>query len=252
MRFLGQRVSGAGDARGIRDAACVVLGSSDYSAQLAASFGLPYVFANHFAGEGLEGAAPVPRPVRPNASARVRTFVTSNVVAAPPPKRRGTRGAAAAHDGAPAPPTSRSCRSRRSSRRRPTRSTRWPSRSWPRRGTSGSVGTGATCRASSPPSPRSTASTRSWCRPWPGLRRRGGGRQRIQTLELIAQQAASPPESGGRGGCPLTVAESCEVQASGSPLSRPRSQSRARRTRRRCSAAGTGRSRGRARYDRGR
>ncbi len=33
-----------------------LLGSSDYSAQLAASFGLPYVFANHFAGEGLEHA----------------------------------------------------------------------------------------------------------------------------------------------------------------------------------------------------
>src|SRR5690606_20233320 len=33
-----------------------LLGSSDYSAQLAAGFGLPYVFANHFAGDGLERA----------------------------------------------------------------------------------------------------------------------------------------------------------------------------------------------------
>ncbi|HAJ16564.1 MAG TPA: LLM class flavin-dependent oxidoreductase, partial [Microbacterium sp.] len=33
-----------------------LLGSSDYSAQLAASMGLPYVFANHFSGEGLERA----------------------------------------------------------------------------------------------------------------------------------------------------------------------------------------------------
>ncbi|CAI7677616.1 unnamed protein product, partial [Penicillium discolor] len=33
-----------------------LLGSSDYSAQLAASLGLPYVFANHFSGQGLERA----------------------------------------------------------------------------------------------------------------------------------------------------------------------------------------------------
>ena len=33
-----------------------LLGSSDYSAQLAAALGLPYVFANHFSGEGLERA----------------------------------------------------------------------------------------------------------------------------------------------------------------------------------------------------
>ncbi|WP_353814765.1 LLM class flavin-dependent oxidoreductase [Agromyces sp. SYSU T00266] len=33
-----------------------LLGSSDYSAKLAAELGLPYVFANHFSGEGLEQA----------------------------------------------------------------------------------------------------------------------------------------------------------------------------------------------------
>ncbi|RXZ40938.1 LLM class flavin-dependent oxidoreductase, partial [Agromyces binzhouensis] len=33
-----------------------LLGSSDYSARLAAELGLPYVFANHFSGEGLEQA----------------------------------------------------------------------------------------------------------------------------------------------------------------------------------------------------
>ena len=33
-----------------------LLGSSDYSARLAAELGLPYVFANHFSGEGLEPA----------------------------------------------------------------------------------------------------------------------------------------------------------------------------------------------------
>jgi luciferase family oxidoreductase group 1 len=62
-----------------------LLGSSDYSAQLAARFGLPYVFANHFSGEGLERAlhlyrtqyipsAQHPEPV---------TFLTANVVASP-------------------------------------------------------------------------------------------------------------------------------------------------------------------------
>jgi len=33
-----------------------LLGSSDYSARLAAQLGLPYVFANHFSGDGLEQA----------------------------------------------------------------------------------------------------------------------------------------------------------------------------------------------------
>ncbi|KAJ1681937.1 hypothetical protein LUZ63_022845 [Rhynchospora breviuscula] len=62
-----------------------LLGSSDYSAQLAASFGLPYVFANHFSGEGLAHALGVYRDqFRPNESGEgPRTFVTANVVAAP-------------------------------------------------------------------------------------------------------------------------------------------------------------------------
>ena len=62
-----------------------LLGSSDYSAQLAASFGLPYVFANHFAGEGLEHALRLYRDqFQPNESGEgPRTFVTANVVAAP-------------------------------------------------------------------------------------------------------------------------------------------------------------------------
>jgi luciferase family oxidoreductase group 1 len=62
-----------------------LLGSSDYSAQLAASFGLPYVFANHFSGEGLEHALRLYRDqFRPNDSGEgPRTFVTANVVAAP-------------------------------------------------------------------------------------------------------------------------------------------------------------------------
>ena len=61
-----------------------LLGSSDYSAQLAASFGLPYVFANHFSGEGLEHALRLYRDqFQPNESGDgPRTFVTANVVAA--------------------------------------------------------------------------------------------------------------------------------------------------------------------------
>ncbi|MFG6490762.1 LLM class flavin-dependent oxidoreductase [Microbacterium sp. P03] len=62
-----------------------LLGSSDYSAQLAASLGLPYVFANHFSGEGLERALDVYRSgFQPSETLDApRTFLTVNVVAAP-------------------------------------------------------------------------------------------------------------------------------------------------------------------------
>lgn len=61
-----------------------LLGSSDYSAQLAASMGLPYVFANHFSGEGLERALGLYRSqFRPAADGdEPRTFLTANVVVA--------------------------------------------------------------------------------------------------------------------------------------------------------------------------
>ncbi|MGC3952990.1 MAG: LLM class flavin-dependent oxidoreductase [Propionicimonas sp.] len=61
-----------------------LLGSSDYSAQLAASSGLPYVFANHFAGTGLERALDLYRTgYRPSEDhPEPRTFLTANVVAA--------------------------------------------------------------------------------------------------------------------------------------------------------------------------
>lgn len=60
-----------------------LLGSSDYSAQLAASMGLPYVFANHFSGEGLERALDLYRSqFRASESlAQPRTFLTANAVA---------------------------------------------------------------------------------------------------------------------------------------------------------------------------
>ena len=62
-----------------------LLGSSDYSAQLAASLGLPYVFANHFSGQGLERALDLYRSgYRPSEEhPEPRTFLTVNAVAAP-------------------------------------------------------------------------------------------------------------------------------------------------------------------------
>ena len=62
-----------------------LLGSSDYSAQLAASAGLPYVFANHFSGQGLERAHDLYRSgYRPSDEhPEPRTFLTVNAVAAP-------------------------------------------------------------------------------------------------------------------------------------------------------------------------
>lgn len=62
-----------------------LLGSSDYSAQLAARLGLPYVFANHFAGDGLERAMALYRTQfqATEAHPAPRSFLTANVVIAP-------------------------------------------------------------------------------------------------------------------------------------------------------------------------
>lgn len=62
-----------------------LLGSSDYSAQLAASLGLPYVFANHFSGEGLERALALYRTGYQPSEAHPEpiTFLTANAIAAP-------------------------------------------------------------------------------------------------------------------------------------------------------------------------
>lgn len=61
-----------------------LLGSSDFSARLAADAGLPYVFANHFAGTGGDAAMALYRggfqPRTPGAAPR--SFVTANVVVA--------------------------------------------------------------------------------------------------------------------------------------------------------------------------
>jgi luciferase family oxidoreductase group 1 len=61
-----------------------LLGSSDYSAQLAAEKGLPYVFAHHFSGSGTAEALALYRNGfrRSPESAEPRTFLTVNVVVA--------------------------------------------------------------------------------------------------------------------------------------------------------------------------
>jgi luciferase family oxidoreductase group 1 len=62
-----------------------LLGSSDYSARLAAERGLPYVFAHHFAGKGTAEALELYRSsYRPSAEhPEPRTFLTVNAVVAP-------------------------------------------------------------------------------------------------------------------------------------------------------------------------
>jgi luciferase family oxidoreductase group 1 len=61
-----------------------LLGSSDYSAHLAAKLGLPYVFAHHFSGEGTERALDIyRREFQPSETLEApRTFLTLNVVVA--------------------------------------------------------------------------------------------------------------------------------------------------------------------------
>ncbi|GAA1866736.1 MsnO8 family LLM class oxidoreductase [Myceligenerans crystallogenes] len=61
-----------------------LLGSSDYSARLAAELGLPYVFANHFAGQGMAQIVGLYRDnYRPSeAFPEPRTFLTMNTVVA--------------------------------------------------------------------------------------------------------------------------------------------------------------------------
>jgi luciferase family oxidoreductase group 1 len=61
-----------------------LLGSSDYSARLAAARGLPYVFAHHFSGRGTEEALELYRSgFQPSdATPEPRTFLTVNAVVA--------------------------------------------------------------------------------------------------------------------------------------------------------------------------
>ncbi len=61
-----------------------LLGSSDYSARLAAQLGLPYVFAHHFSGEGTAQALALYRDgfTASEELAAPRTFLTANAVVA--------------------------------------------------------------------------------------------------------------------------------------------------------------------------
>lgn len=70
-----------------------LLGSSDYSAKLAAELGLPYVFANHFSGEGLERALELYRSeYRPSAAHPAPvTFLTVNASVAPTAEEASAR-----------------------------------------------------------------------------------------------------------------------------------------------------------------
>ena len=79
-----------------------LLGSSDYSARLAASRGLPYVFAHHFSGKGTAEALELYRSTfQPSeATPEPRTFLTVNaVVARVAGGRRPARAPAAPGDG---------------------------------------------------------------------------------------------------------------------------------------------------------
>jgi luciferase family oxidoreductase group 1 len=69
-----------------------LLGSSEYSAHLAAAKGLPYVFAHHFAGSGTEEALHIYRSefVASDVASEPVTFLTVNAAVAP------TRGEAEA------------------------------------------------------------------------------------------------------------------------------------------------------------
>lgn len=70
-----------------------LLGSSDYSAHLAAKLGLPYVFAHHFSGEGTERALDIYRRefVPGETLDAPRTFLTVNVIVADTPEEAAAR-----------------------------------------------------------------------------------------------------------------------------------------------------------------
>ena len=73
-----------------------LLGSSDYSARLAAEKGMPYVFAHHFSGSGTAEALDLYRThFRPSPElAEPRTFLTVNAVVAEDRRRGRAPGAA--------------------------------------------------------------------------------------------------------------------------------------------------------------
>ena len=67
-----------------------LLGSSDYSARLAAEKGLPYVFAHHFSGHGTAEALELYRSSfrpSPELGPEPATFLTVNAAVADTPRR---------------------------------------------------------------------------------------------------------------------------------------------------------------------
>lgn len=80
----GREYSIAATPRAVSTPPVWLLGSSDYSARLAAELGLPYVFAHHFSGTGTERALELYRTgFRPSERlAEPRTFLTVNAVVA--------------------------------------------------------------------------------------------------------------------------------------------------------------------------
>jgi alkanesulfonate monooxygenase SsuD/methylene tetrahydromethanopterin reductase-like flavin-dependent oxidoreductase (luciferase family) len=142
-----------------------LLGSSDYSAQLAASLGLPYVFANHFSGEGLERALALYRTGYQPSEAHPEpiTFLTANAIAAPTAEEAEERALpqlrmmARLRQNKPLVPLETVEQAKAGY---PT-STDSASRSWRRLARSGSSERAIRCGPSSRPSRSGTASTRS-------------------------------------------------------------------------------------------
>ena len=141
-----------------------LLGSSDYSAQLAAGSGCRTCSRTTSRARASSGRSRCTARFQPTeANPEPRTFLTVNAIAAPTPEEAEARVAAApAHDGAAAPEqAARRARDRRAGarRRRRVRRTR-ASRSWRRRARTGSSAPGTSWLPSSPPSLLGTASTR--------------------------------------------------------------------------------------------
>ena len=142
-----------------------LLGSSDYSARLAAEKGLPYVFAHHFSGQRHRrgaGALPLdasgPRPSWPEP----RTFLTVNAVGRRDPRRRrsGSPGRSCWRCWRCAPAARCAPQLQRRGGREGRGARRAPRRCWRRCGRRWVVGAPEAARAQWPSSPRRTASTR--------------------------------------------------------------------------------------------
>ena len=140
-----------------------LLGSSDFSARLAASKGLPYVFAHHFSGRGTAEALAlyregfVPTETQPGAAHvphRQRRRRRDQGGGRPPRAAEPARDGRAAHRRPADPAAPR--RGGRGARACPTSTTPWPSRC----STAGSSAPRTTPRPRCASSPRRTTSTR--------------------------------------------------------------------------------------------